>query len=112
MATVEELRERLLEGTRGISTICMPRELDSLIAKAREEGAEQERERIRKGSEKVETLDEAYHAVECHFPPMTPLYVVPELMLILSKEEYPTVDEYLGEPSLLSPAPKEPEVRP
>ena len=59
MATVEELRERLIQaiGTYGVAEDKgMPSELcetlDSLIAAAREEGAKQERERIVCGSQR------------------------------------------------------------
>jgi hypothetical protein len=106
--TVEELLARLLRvdktplycagGECGFTEgkhIPTRTELEELVSVA----MEQERERIRASAQKISTLDEGYHFVDCHFAG-TPIYCVPELMLVLSAEEYPTVEEYA---SVLAP---------
>ena len=98
MATVEELRDRIQVAhwngaPQGVPFVEITGLLDSLIAAAREEGraegAEQERERIRKAADHYEAEDELPYAelVDGNYVGAScEIYVIPASVLAPDKE--------------------------
>jgi len=91
--TVEELRERILEGTRGLSTICIPKELDAFAAavdaRAYAKGVAEERERILAESSCIAADDRSLHQSGREFVTGELWYYFPASVLAPPKEREP-----------------------